>query len=710
VADKDVLRGLLGGGAAADEVLRERHVREALPRGPFAVYGALLKARRSRASGGARAAIDALLARRRVFVERIEKAPTMSTVNGIGTRLYGKSDVDRSDGSYVATLYATIFYFPVFPLSCWVVTDAPAKSGWFGGRQSWYFRAKVPLSVFHRAWRIAVFALAAAVALLIGFSVLHSSTYSDVRLVNGLDVAVEVTAGDVTETVPSRAWRKREFPRGPGHIVTRAGGRTIEELDADVPGGKDCVVYNVLGAAPVYDAGVVYVRDRSAAPAGMEPPPYFDLAGPSFVVRDGVDDAFTTPPSTVQFSQYDPPTRTRRHVDVADGGWRAAVGSALTRRDRARAAGIARRVAEAEPGDADATTYAAACLENAGDVPALVEFTEKALARDPSSLDAHRAYQTAMQDAGRLDEVRTKYRAAYDADRDSARAGYLYARIAPFDEGAQILERLVRLHPDDAVLRRALAWTYVHRRRFADALPQIERFEALSPKETPTVVIYHVESLAALGRTADAQRYVRKFIAKGDWAALMLYAKLARLPGADASMPASSTYFALVADADSPPVDALLAEEASLTRDAAAFAAHRKALQGAALADACDLRLLAFSEPEKAAGRAERAPPEVTAQIDDDARIALACELDRLGRTEAARAFYAQTAQAIRRYLPFEAIHALPSLDGVSDDLELETHAILEVAAARRTTGAAEKAALLDAARRDDVLRCIVPR
>lgn len=40
----------------------------------------------------------------------------MFTYNGIGTRIYGKKDVDTTDGSYVTTKFFTILFFPITPL------------------------------------------------------------------------------------------------------------------------------------------------------------------------------------------------------------------------------------------------------------------------------------------------------------------------------------------------------------------------------------------------------------------------------------------------------------------------------------------------------------------------------------------------------------------------------------------------------------------
>lgn len=104
------------------------------------------------------------LAKKRLVLEgvkQIDKAPTMSTINGIGTRLYGKRNYDLASQTYVATLYFTFFYAPIFPLSAYRVRSA-------GGNQ-YQFLGKVPLK-----WT--AFIGPAIVALVIGFFLLQGTT------------------------------------------------------------------------------------------------------------------------------------------------------------------------------------------------------------------------------------------------------------------------------------------------------------------------------------------------------------------------------------------------------------------------------------------------------------------------------------------------------------------------------------------------------
>lgn len=80
------------------------------------------------------------LAKKRLVLEgvkQIDNAPSMYTFNGIGTKLYGKRNYDSASQSYIATLYFTILYAPIFPLSAYRVRHA-------GGNQ-YQFLGKVPL-------------------------------------------------------------------------------------------------------------------------------------------------------------------------------------------------------------------------------------------------------------------------------------------------------------------------------------------------------------------------------------------------------------------------------------------------------------------------------------------------------------------------------------------------------------------------------------
>jgi hypothetical protein len=71
--------------------------------------------------------------RKRKYGERIASAPTMSTINGIGTRIYGD------------TLYFVFFFIPVFPISRYSLE--------YDGYKSYRFLGKYKLYLWQKLWQ-----------------------------------------------------------------------------------------------------------------------------------------------------------------------------------------------------------------------------------------------------------------------------------------------------------------------------------------------------------------------------------------------------------------------------------------------------------------------------------------------------------------------------------------------------------------------------
>lgn len=72
----------------------------------------------------------------------IDNAPSLHTINGFGTTLYGKSDFDPESSTYMATLYFVFFFIPVWPLARYRVRDV--------GENRYSFYGKAPLSTFNK--------------------------------------------------------------------------------------------------------------------------------------------------------------------------------------------------------------------------------------------------------------------------------------------------------------------------------------------------------------------------------------------------------------------------------------------------------------------------------------------------------------------------------------------------------------------------------
>ena len=94
-------------------------------------------------------------------VKPINSTPTMYTFNGIGSKLYGKRDFDPHTQSYIATLYFTFVFLPIFPFASYRVRDA--------GGSRYQFLGKVPLK-----WT--AFIGPVIVALIIAFFIMQGNT------------------------------------------------------------------------------------------------------------------------------------------------------------------------------------------------------------------------------------------------------------------------------------------------------------------------------------------------------------------------------------------------------------------------------------------------------------------------------------------------------------------------------------------------------
>ncbi len=77
----------------------------------------------------------------------IKEAPSMHTINGFGTTLYGRSDYDPDSETYVSTLYFVVFFIPLFPIARYRIK----KMG--DGKFSFY--GKAPLRAFDK-WHIVI--------------------------------------------------------------------------------------------------------------------------------------------------------------------------------------------------------------------------------------------------------------------------------------------------------------------------------------------------------------------------------------------------------------------------------------------------------------------------------------------------------------------------------------------------------------------------
>jgi hypothetical protein len=71
-------------------------------------------------------------------------ATDMFTLNGVGTTVYGKREVNPEDGSYIVTKWFTVIWFPIIPLGSYRVIKVKKK---FLAGFPEYQMTRAPLSV-----------------------------------------------------------------------------------------------------------------------------------------------------------------------------------------------------------------------------------------------------------------------------------------------------------------------------------------------------------------------------------------------------------------------------------------------------------------------------------------------------------------------------------------------------------------------------------
>jgi tetratricopeptide (TPR) repeat protein len=124
-------------------------------------------------------------------------------------------------------------------------------------------------------------------------------------------------------------------------------------------------------------------------------------------------------------------------------------------------------------------------------------------------------YETAMlaEKLGRMDILETYLRKLIVLKPDSAHAynalGYSYAdRNLRLPEARELIEKALKLAPDDPFILDSLGWVLYRQGDFAGALVQLERAYALRPD--PEIAAHLGEVFWMLGRKDDAQRTWRE--------------------------------------------------------------------------------------------------------------------------------------------------------------------------------------------------------
>jgi hypothetical protein len=480
-------------------------LRAAIERGrAHDAYRALFWAHKRGKLGDLAQTAASLLERRRIFFKPLTGRPVMITFNSVGTSLYGRSDVDPQDGTYVATLFIVVAFVPIFPIGSYLVRDAASS----GARRAWNFLAKVPLEATTYFWQRA---LAALMLLLIAFGAAqafegygHNTLYVANGLEHDVRVQVERVGGKgkpLEAIVPAGGKTSLRLAVGTHAVAVRDDKRVLEQGRVDLPRGRGTVVWNVLGAAPVYVGHARYV-DTSKPDQGADDGELDVHCGEQSFTLQGIDDVFTEPPKSVSIPKGSTSV-VRKVLGLAAGGFDACVRGLLARGRLADASRVVLAVETAERRPASKLSPQEAQLLSRGSFAESEAFAKELLSRDDSVL-AHRLYQDVLFFNGERARARAEYDARRAARPNDPDAAYLALRTRPLAEERSAIDALVAKYPDHAFLRRVQLYVYYARPELSQVLAAAEALRRLDPAAWSDLLTEHVDALVGLGRGAEA--------------------------------------------------------------------------------------------------------------------------------------------------------------------------------------------------------------
>lgn len=639
--------GLLARIPELEPLCRHASVRRAVERGdPFALHRALMIGRwLGRFRGEEREVAAHLVGERRLFLKPLRGAPWLFTLNGMGATVYGE-DERGPDGAYVKTHWLVFFFVPIFPLGAYLVADGEV------GR-SWRFFGRVPFGPLTWAWNRLVVLGVIGAALAGVLSTVQSSLYSRVYVLNGLEIPVRVRIGDAeAELAPrSSAPTTLSVGRGVQSVETRTlDGRVIEQGSVDASSSDDAIVWNVLGAAPVYVEQVVYTASPTFGAPPEGPEPEVHCGEQTFSVYR-VDDAFVDPPASVSLSSSTSRV-TRTHLSVDASGLDGCVAwlSAHARGDAAVA--ILEGVGASTGWDGLRVAQLERALVGREDREPMLRAVRAWREASPEVLDAHRAYQQEMLRRGEREALRAEYAARASERPGDLDAEYLILRITPEDDAFARARELHHAHPEHAPILRIVAHHQLRTGAYADAAASYAALSTLEPERRAVDSIpLLARALAGAGRIEEARSAVESASRAATPAEQRALAVLyARLGGPDPLMLARSLPPIDGEPAMPPPWDRVWARlpidpgaASTLSPDARTF-----------------VRVMEEStrDPFLALEAVRRAPPELLGELDQDLWALLYAEACRRDgeESEAARllargAAAGPLAGAIARYV-----------------------------------------------------------
>lgn len=622
-----------------------------------------------------RAQARSLLARRRLFLEPITSAPGLFTLNGVGVRVYGESERE-DDGLSIGVHFIVVVFVPVFPLGAYLYRSEGNQYRFFG---------KAPLGGITWAWKNGVAALAGMGLLAAGYGAFHASRFADVWVVNALPVDVQASVGEATATIAAGSRLEMEVPSGDAHVrILLPDGALFEEGELEAKAGKDLVLWNVGGLAPLYVEKVIYA---TSPPPNPEPE---ILCGQTAVVRGNLDHVFEDPPESISLPKGSGSV-THTHVDQEGTDWRICAGWAASANIHSPVGQTILRALDNPVLGREGLMASLAIRAENQDFSEIADWLGARVAAS-AEVDDHRLYQSIMESAGRMEELRPVYAARHEAHPDDVDATYLYARLLPAPEALTLANQGLAKSPDHLYLLRTRSFAHYESRRFEEAAADMARSRELAPDRFFEQATIWLETHAALGRYDVAAEACQPQPSPSPDLVLSCR-RLAALSGEEIPSPvpedetlAGATLLEARLGVDADPADLGEGEPPEVL---AIYNALHKS-------------------PEAGLAALQAAPDLPTLALDEESALIL------FGAALAA----GDTASAERMRSPLGRQPAWPGLlafveSGVQRaEFEDATHPIRAVAELARSRmpglSAAERKALRDSARRDDLLHGMV--
>lgn len=410
---------------------------------------------------------EALAEHSRLWLDPVAKPPTMYTVNGIGTKLYGQSQ-PAADGTHIATLWIVLLFIPIWPLGSYLV--APAEG------RGWYFLAKAPFSPLALGVRRFALVVLIAAVFRITWGVYWSGSHADLVVYNGFARPVLVTVADRNENVRSQAHVVFEdLPLEPVTISTQWPGEAspFETLSYDFSRHGDYrLVYNVANRAALRLDYILYGD-------GTPPDGRWLDEGPVHVVPERIDYLFVEPPESTRVSEGSTLRKSVLYDPTADVPAIDAVQMLIRNARPDLALLVARAALRADPRNVSLAGVTAYSLL-ADDFSAQVGLFHDLIDRAPDAVDLHRYYQEVWPD-DRKGEVKAEYATLLEQHADEAMYHYLAGRLEDIGSQAAVAHynRALELEPDYAPVVRALAYQAEQARDWATAYRRYARYAAV---------------------------------------------------------------------------------------------------------------------------------------------------------------------------------------------------------------------------------------